>query len=116
MIKLEIDTFMDPWTGLADDDDVADYYMKLGQLTEAQYRQIIRRDLVPYYNSLPEKNRIDLQNKLKIALENKKCNFERVFNSCLPPFDPPEDPKLFFIWIYEELFGMHDDSQSTTSP
>lgn len=99
---------MEPWAGLADVDDVADHYMELGQLTDENYRQIIKQDLVPYYCSLPKKKRLDLLNKLKTALEDNKCNFEREFNSVLPPFDPPEDPKQFFVWIYEELQASGD--------
>jgi hypothetical protein len=106
MSKYGIIKLMDPWAGLADDDEAADRYMELGELTEEKYRQIIKQDLVPYYCSLPEKKRLDLLNKLKIALEDKKCNFEREFNSVLPPFEPPEDPKQFFVWIYEELQGI----------
>lgn len=31
-------------------------------------------------------------------------DFERLFESCLPPFDPPKNARDFFVWLWEALF------------
>jgi len=97
---------MTPWAGMADDDDIVASYIELGVLSEEKYRQIIRRDLIPYYGTLPENVKLDLLKRLKSSIEENNCNFERAFYSHLPPFDAPEDPKLFFVWMLEELIAI----------
>jgi len=95
---------LSPITGLADDDEVVSFYNKMGVISEDQYRKIIKNNFIDYYNSLM----CDKQQKIKTALSyylsKPDFDFGRVFDSCLPPFDPPANVRYFFVWIWEELF------------
>jgi len=99
---------LDPIAGLADDDESVIYYQNMNKNNEVQYRKIIKDILKPYFEGINE----IVQQKSKLALSyylsKDKFDFESVFESCLPPFDPPEDPRDFFVWIWEELFGDED--------
>ncbi len=108
MIRYDIDVFMDPWAGLADDDEISAYYNSIGTLSDDQYLEIIKKDLLPYFNSFNTNIRRELLNKLLHALNMPNYNFEREFNSVLPPFPPPQDPRQFFIWIYEQISERED--------
>jgi hypothetical protein len=99
-----LNDLMSPITGLGEDDEAVSFYGEMGIISEDQYRKIINEKFVDYYKSLDK----DKQQKLKIALSyylsKPDSDFERVFESCLPPFDPPANARDFFVWIWEELF------------
>lgn len=41
-------------------------------------------------------------------ISSLEFDFERVFESCLPPFDPPKIALDFFVWLWEALFNNED--------
>jgi len=93
-----------PLTGLADDDSTVDFFRSIDPNDPDQVRPIIRRYLVPYFDQLqaPAKRKAKLA--LSYYLSNSSANFARVFHSCLLPFPPPDDARMFFLWLWEELF------------
>lgn len=95
---------MSPITGLGDDDKVVSYYRKMGTISEAQYRKIINEMFIDYYNSIDEDKKKKSKTALSYYLSKPDFDFERVFESCVPPFDPPADARDFFMWLWEELF------------
>ena len=72
---------------------------KWALLARISTEKIINEKFVDYYKSLDK----DKQQKSKIALSyylsKPDSDFERVFESCLPPFDPPANARNFFVWI-----------------
>jgi len=101
-------TLLEPITGLADDDASVQAFAKLDSNDESEMRAIIRNMIVPHALSLSR----DAMKRVKLAyqfyLSKPDSNFERVFYSNLPPFDAPDDPRQFFLWIWDECFVGED--------
>jgi len=93
-----------PITGLADDAVAVEAYSRLDTNDERQIKEVIRRELKPYYCSLNEQVRKRAKFALSYYLSKPSADFARVFESCLPPFDPPDDARQFFVWLWEEFF------------
>jgi hypothetical protein len=119
-------TLLEPITGLADDDDAVIQYRSLDPNDEGSVRQVIRELIVPHARSMPDKlcERVKLAYRYYLSKELSAENdvrFDRVFDSILPPFDAPDDPRQFFIWIWEECFpgesyGLADLENYTENP
>lgn len=99
-----LDELLSPLTGLADDDGAVEHYRHIELNSEDQYKSVIKDTLIEPFNNLDEERKQKSKLALSYYLTKQKCNFERVFNSCLPPFHPPEDARDFFIWLWESLF------------
>ncbi len=102
--------FLEPLTGLADDDEEVLYYMNKPPRTEEDYRSIIKERLKEPFHQKEEKKKTKANLALRYYLSHPTIDFERVYESVLPPFDPPHPPKEFFLWIWEELFKDEDYS------
>ena len=98
--------FLDPLVGGADDDDMVRHYENYDPNDEQRMRQIIRREIYVRFSGWNTRGKRIGKETLRYALTTRESNyFERTFNSVLPPFPPPDDARLFFVWIWEELFG-----------
>lgn len=97
-------TLLEPLTGLADDDKAVAKYSSIDPNDSEQVRQVIRDLIVPHAKSLsaPVRERVKLAFRFYLSKDNS--NFARVYNSNLPPFDPPHEPRKFFVWVWEECF------------
>ena len=93
-----------PLSGRADDDDAVDKFSTLDPNNERDVRDVIRQMIVSYAKELSTRRRQRIRLAYQYYLSKPAVNFERVFESILPPFDPPTDPRLFFIWVWEECF------------
>ncbi|GGJ30511.1 hypothetical protein [Paenibacillus hunanensis] len=102
--------FLDPLTGLADDDEEMIYYMNKPPQTEDDYRSIIKERLKEPFHQKEEKKKEVANLALRYYLSHPTIDFEGVYESVLPPFDPPHPPREFFLWIWEELFKGEDYS------
>lgn len=111
-----IDSLLSPITGLGDDDSAVALYRKMNVTTEEQYREIINKKFVDYFNGLSDRNKNKTKLALSYYLTTNKIDFERVFESCLPPFDPPQCARDFFVWLWEELFRDEEYLISDLSP
>jgi hypothetical protein len=101
-------TLLEPLTGLADDDMAVQAYAKLDPNDELQMRAIIRETIVPHALSISRNAMKRVKLAYKFYLSKPDANFERVFYSTLPPFDAPNDPRQFFVWIWDECFVGED--------
>ncbi|MEO3943963.1 hypothetical protein [Gorillibacterium sp. CAU 1737] len=99
-----ISDLLSPITGLADDDEAVEKYRDIDTSVDNHYREIIRLEIKTYYDCLSNENKEKVKGALNYYLSTSEIDFERVFESCLPPFDPPKDARNFFIWVWEELF------------
>lgn len=97
-----------PLVGLADDDEAFAHYRYLDPNDEAQVREVIRRELVPYYRRWDPSSKQTAKVALSWALSLRRDWLERAYYSALPPFDAPDEPALFFEWLWSELFGDED--------
>ncbi len=99
---------LDPVTGLADDDEAMEHYRYLDPNDEAQVREVIRRELVPYYRRWDPASQQMGKLALSWALAFRRDWLGRVYEDSLPAFDSPDEPALFFEWLWAELFGDED--------
>ncbi|TVX92498.1 hypothetical protein [Paenibacillus agilis] len=100
-----ITDLLSPITGLADDDEAVEQYKYIDTTNDIYYREIIRNEIRMYYNCLNSVKKEKVKRALNYYLATSEIDFERVFESCLPPFDPPKDARDFFVWIWEEFYG-----------
>ena len=101
-------TLLEPITGLADDDSSVQAYAELNPNDESQMRALIREVIVPHAFSLSGSMTERVKLAYRFYLSKPDANFERVFYSNLPPFDAPNDPRQFFLWIWDECFSGED--------
>jgi hypothetical protein len=103
-----LDVLLRPITGLADDDDAVLHYQGIELSNEKQYKEVIRGTLIGPFNSLDDEKKKKSEIALSYYLTKDEIDFQRVFDSCLPPFDPPTNARNFFVWLWEELFAGKD--------
>ncbi|WP_130615774.1 hypothetical protein [Cohnella abietis] len=72
---------------------------------ETQYKIIINELFVEYFQSLSKENKSKAKLALSYYLSRSELDLERLFDSCLPPFDPPKNARDFFVWLWEALFN-----------
>ena len=99
-----IRVLLEPLGGLADVDDEVDRYASLDTNDEVAVRQVIRTVLVPYFERIDQESTERIRLALAYGLSDDATRFDRIFNSNLPPFDPPSDPRDFFLWLWDECF------------
>jgi hypothetical protein len=97
-----------PLAGLADDDEEACKYAILDANDECQVKPIIERLISPHFLVLEPKRREAVKTALKYYLSKPDAQFDRVFDSLLPPFSAPDNARNFFVWIWEVLFDGED--------
>lgn len=99
-----ITDLLSPITGLADDDEAVEKYRDIDTSVDNDYRKIIRKEIRTYYDYLNSEKKDKVKRALNYYLATSEIDFERLIESCLPPFDPPKDARDFFVWVWEELF------------
>lgn len=99
-----IDVFLIPIAGLGDDDEAVLHYQNVELINENQYKLLIRETLVEPFKNLGEVKKKKSKIALSYYLTKSEIDFLRIFESCLPPFDAPENARDFFVWIWEEIF------------
>jgi hypothetical protein len=97
-------TLLEPITGLADDDDAVIRYSGIDPNDELEVKRVIRDLIVPHSQSLSEAASERIKLSYQYYLSQPESDFGRVYDSNLCPFDAPDDPRLFFVWIWEECF------------
>jgi hypothetical protein len=102
-------TLLDPLLGLADVDEVVEEYRSFDPNDEAAARTLIASSIVPYLRQFTDDSVARL--KLTVRYYLSSPGFERwgtLFDSVMPPFDHPREPRDFFLWIWDEWFPGED--------
>lgn len=99
-----LDVFLRPLAGLGDDEEAVKFYQEMNLVTEDDYRRVIKDTLVEDFNRLDEEKKRKSKVALSYCLTKPVVDFEGIFNASLLPFDPPEDARNFFVWLWTELF------------
>ena len=97
-----------PLSGLAEDEAEVVMYRSLSPDDERAYRGIIRERLKPAFDRFKERDRAECKTSLGYYLSKPGFRFDRTMDSHLLPFDPPTDPRNFFLLFWEECFGTED--------
>ena len=93
-----------PFAGLADDDEAVIKYGAINPNDEYEIKNLIRTSLKPNFKCFNEQSQQLSKQTLQYYLSKPTYNFERVFDSLLPPFDHPDEARNFFLWVWDELF------------
>jgi hypothetical protein len=101
-------TSLEPLSGLADDDEAVTQFRDLDPNNEQEVRSLIRRMILPHLLTLSPRNLERIKLAYQYYLSKTESNFERVFYSVLPPFDAPDEPRNFFLWVWKEWFPTED--------
>lgn len=100
-----VDASLSGITGLADDDEIGlKLYNSVDPNDEAQVKQIIREYLKPEFIRGGYAYQQGIKTSLDYYLTTGRIDFERAYESCLPPFDAPKPARLFFEWVWQEFF------------
>jgi len=77
--------------------------------------RVIRPFILPWIRSLDETTQRMTKDSFRYCLNAQMPKslggvefFQSMFNSIVPDFDGPEPIRLFFVWIWEELYGPED--------
>lgn len=95
-----IDSILTPFFWLYE----AGSHDNLDMNVEGNARQVIREYLKPEFESFDPVSRTTAKESLRYALNKSGIPWDDLFHSAQPPFGPPDDPRQFFIWLWEELF------------
>ncbi|GAB4044464.1 hypothetical protein [Spirosoma litoris] len=91
---------LNPLVGGADMDEMV-VYEDIDSNDEKTMKQLIKSIFVPYFNLKPDRYKYILKDSLKYYLSIQWFDFESLMESNLLPFYTPNDPKKFFIWLWE---------------
>jgi hypothetical protein len=92
-------------TGHADIDKEVERYSNVDSNNEAEMKLIIQERLKPGVEKYPKKFHDKMKIALSYSLTKNQLDFGLLYDSQLLPFDHPSNPRLFFIWIWEVLYG-----------
>lgn len=94
-----------PLLGSADYDDVWYLYENVDPNNKNDLNEIIKREIIPYYNEINSLCQKNIKSSLVYYLHNDPYDLYYAFSSCLIAFSPPDDIRLFFSLIYENLYN-----------
>lgn len=100
-----IHALLAPLTGLADDENSVRDFSIIDSDNEHQMKQIIRLYLKPYFLRFDGQSKEISKLSLRYYLTKADSDLGRIYDSCLLPFESPSEPRLFFKWLWEELFN-----------
>lgn len=96
---------LDPLGGLADgDEDVQLPFAHIDPNNESEMRGVIRKHFIPYLRRIDTESISRLKQAYRYYLSSENIPWGGVFDSMLLPFDHPDNPREFFLWIWEECF------------
>lgn len=99
-----LNDILNPIGGTADIDEDIFRYRNVNGNVEDVVKGIITKEIKPYYGDAPNSYKESLKRSLAYFLTTERIDFGRLYDSCLIAFDHPENPKLFFRWIWDVLF------------
>ena len=98
-----------PWGGVEEcdaDDPLIQPFLALDPDDEGQMRAMIRQLIVPYFRRVNPEGQQRIRQALAycLSLPADKFPFYRFLQSAIPPFRMPCDPRVYYLWCWEECF------------
>ncbi|WP_040254669.1 hypothetical protein [Psychroserpens mesophilus] len=87
-----------------DSEDCEDVFSDLDVNNESEVKKIIKYRMLINHLIKPETFKEIFKNTLKYYLNKDKVDFEKIYQAGYPSFGLPNEPKFFFIWIWEEFY------------
>lgn len=103
-----IEELLSPLIGEADNDNFfnkyVDYSYDLDGNDVKIVKEILLSEISPYWNTKDDCSKNRMKKSLSYYLTTNKVNFGRLYDSNLLPFNHPDNPRDFFVWLWEILF------------
>lgn len=99
-----IDAMLGPLVGGANDKTQVEQYRNFNANNEYLVKAVIAETLKPRFDSRPTRYKKGVKNALAYALLLDEFDFNGVFRNNHIAFNPPADPRKFFLWTWEILF------------
>lgn len=99
-----LNDLLGPLVGLGDVDPIVEQYADFDSNDEVSVRGVIRELIVPHAQTLTDRNRALISVAYRYYLTTNSTDFKQEFEAILPPLDPPDDARLFYLWTWEECF------------
>jgi hypothetical protein len=113
--KYMVSALLAPVGGTSDmDDDKSMGYLTLNPNNEQEIKQVINDEIKSYFEGRKDAFKNSFKKSLSYFLTTNKVDFGRLYDSKLIAFDHPENPKTFFVWLWEVLFD--DESYIMHNP
>jgi hypothetical protein len=99
-----VENLLSPFGGTADIDTEIIKYANVDNNNEELVKQIITQNIKPYYESRSDLYKEAAKRSLRYYLTTNRINYGDIYDNCLIAFDHPDEPRDFFLWIWEVLF------------
>lgn len=90
--------------GMGDCDHGVEKYRGFQPNDEARVRDAIRIEVVPVIQAYTDESIETIKLTLRYYLSSADVPWEDIFCSVLPPIDPPDNARDYFVWAWEECF------------
>ena len=107
--RLVIGAALSPLVGYADNDEECAKFDDLDPNNETAVRLMIREYFLPFYSRhyTPE-DMLRIKEAFMYFLTTDNIDWVREFDSLLFPFDLPNEPRNFYLWLWDECFPNTD--------
>ena len=93
-----------PIGGTADYDQGWEKFKDVNGNNEQSLKKIFQEEILPYFITRGRNYKEQFKDTLAYYLSTDRADFSYEFEACLIAFDPPDEPKSFYIWLWEVLF------------
>jgi hypothetical protein len=90
------------------DEERDDAHKRVDPNDSVAVKRLIATVLKPEFDRYDERSQVLLRENLSYFLTVGIDHWNHLYESSMPPIDPPDDPQRFFLWLWEVLF--HDQS------
>ena len=92
-----------------DFEGISETYGDTNPNDENAVKEVIRKEIIPDNTQELSKsqNKIKLTLQYALSLPPERVQWESLFGG-MPAFDPPDDARLAFLWVWEEWFPGED--------
>ncbi|RTL57593.1 MAG: hypothetical protein EKK37_16300 [Sphingobacteriales bacterium] len=102
--SIYIDYLFGTFIGGGDSEEDVDNYSLYNPNNESDVKKLAKEVLLPEFQSQNINLITEVKNSLAYYLTYDKIDFKDKLNSLLLPIKTPDNPKLFFKWIWEIFF------------
>jgi hypothetical protein len=100
-------SLLGPFAGMSDEErDEA--YKRIEPNDEDAVKRLISTTLKPNFDRQDDQSQAVLRENLSYFLTAGSDFWRAIYEMYMPPIDPPDDPRQFFVWLWEVLFPGED--------
>lgn len=106
-----IDLLISSLIGLGDDENAFLQYQHLDTNDQSKMTQVFVETILPDFEKFGTLTKQQVKTTLRQLLSDGNTDFEEIFYSRLLPFEPPDIPRNFFLWLYKALPITEDETE-----